>query len=236
MGTKYLKNNRNASRFETISSDQGKGEKIMKKFFISCLVAIVACLLALPFSANAEEKSKKLDRVKSLDSIAFYPDGTFQTVDMYINMIRPGIQFWLDEEGFNEYARSIRYEANFLLCGAGENPKEIETRVRNKEGINDFFRRAFCTEIERTKKGKNGKPLLDKDRKEIKESFKHCVGDPSDFTILVVRKIVDGPNRNTSFLFTYINKEVAYELGCRDEDIVEYVKKYGKINRTINKP
>jgi len=181
------------------------------------VVGMAVVAIAILFLLNAqvckaeEVTGPKLEKPKMLDGVMFNPDGSLMWIDSYINSVRPGIQFWLDEKSAMKYVRRIRFEANFLLIGAGKNREEVTNRVKNNVSTEEFFRKAFCTEIE------NGK-----------NCEKVCVGDPDDYAILMVRMIPDSPMRNTNFLFSYIEKKVAYDLGCRDEDVVEYMKKRGR--------
>ncbi|MFH1182679.1 MAG: hypothetical protein V1690_00250 [Candidatus Moraniibacteriota bacterium] len=219
-------NHRSASRSVKEFQETKKGESVMKTFWKACIVAMVLVIgifFRIPFAQADEPAEKTIGRQKVLDGITFEPDGKYSWIDSYINEVRrPEMYLWLDPDTFGEYARSIRYEANFLIYGAGITPKQIETRVKNKEGTNKFFRRAFCTEIEATKKDNKGRDVYNKGEP-VKECKRVCVGNPDEQIILVVRKITDGPNRNTGYIFTYIGKEDAFKLGCKDKDVVDYV-------------
>lgn len=195
--------------------------------FYKVNVVVLAILIGVIFTvtANAEETAKKLDRPKLLDGITFNVDGTWSWADSYVNTFRPGIQYWLDENAIDDYARSIRNEVNLLLYGAGITQEEVEARVKNNISVKEIFRRSFCTEVEYAKKNKNGREIRTPDGDAVNECKKICVGDPDDYIVLVTRKLADTPTRNTCYLFTYISKEKAYELGCRDRDVVDYVER-----------
>lgn len=185
------------------------------KGYIVLMVVLIGIFFYVTCVAQSEENKpiQKLERPKAIDGVLFNPDGSFMWLDTYINVFRPGIQFWLDENAAMKHIKRIRCEANFLVVGSGKNRDEIESRVKNNESLEGFFRKAFCTEIENT--DRNSKPICEK----------KCVGNPDDYIVLVVRMIPDSPMRNTNFLFSYISKQEAYDLGCRENDVVEYVEK-----------
>jgi len=194
-----------------------KGDQKMnrlKKTVIWSIIGFVTILILLAITTcQAEETNAKLQRPVVIDSILFNPDGSIMWLDTYINGIRPNIQKWLREKTYVKHVKRIQIEANFLLVGAGKNEEEIKTRVRNNDSLDELFKRAFCTEVE----------YLEGNGRKICKTV--CIGNPEDYIYIAVRLIPDSPMRNCKFLFSYIEKGVAYELGCRDEDVVEYVLK-----------
>jgi len=179
----------------------------MRRFCVifSTVAVILVGILLIATICRAED-GKKLEKPVIVDGVLFNPDGSILWFDTYINFVRPEIQFWLDGTALRHVKR-IQLEANFLLVGAGKDSKEVKTRVKNNETTEDFFRKAFCTEVE-TSRG----------------CQKLCIGNPDDYIIIVVRMIPDSPMRNCKFLFSFIEKRTAFELGCRDPDVVDYVE------------
>ena len=136
-------------------------------------------------------------------------DGTVFSMDPYFNEARKDLHKWKDLKDISKYIKRIRTDANFCVLGIdGNTPKERREKLHIAYDNQKIFEKAFWFEA---KEGGTEKRAL--------------IYDPNDYIWIIVRMIPDCGKLNVPFLLTFVSKTDAYKLGCRDQDVVNYVEK-----------
>lgn len=175
------------------------------------VIAIVFIVIILwPSCARAEE----IDKTEIPKNTFFFDgvylnlaDGSHYSLDAYLNDVRRDLHKWERIKDIRKYFKRIRTDANFCVLGIdGDTPKDRREKLHIGLDNQKIFEKAFS--------------FLAKE-KGVEKSL--AVYNPDDFIWIVARMIPDCSKLNVPFMFTFVTKKDAYDLGCRDKDVLEYM-------------